>query len=165
MGDAAALKTMSASDDLAWERTQLDRHEFHLGEVFAMAGASLRHDYRGPLAGRRREGVPRVYVRSAKLEPGTTDVVASPRVVVEVLSPSTEAYDRGQQWEAYQQLPSLTDYLLVSASAARVEHFRRQPDGSWRYSVLGPGATLTLADGGAVSIDVVYAGAFELEAS
>lgn len=48
-------------------------------------------------------------------EPGTSDVLANPRVVVEVLSRSTEAHDRGQKWEAYQRIPSLSDYLLVTS--------------------------------------------------
>jgi hypothetical protein len=67
-------------------------------------------------------------------------------------------------WEAYQRRSSLTDYLLVSQTSARIEHFQREANGSWRYRVLGAEETLTLADGSAVSIDAVYEGAFDLDA-
>lgn len=55
---------------------------------------------------------------------GTNDVVANPTVLVEVLSSSTEQYDRGLKWEGYQRIESLTDYVLVSQSEPRLEHFR-----------------------------------------
>lgn len=97
-------------------------------------------------------------------EPGTSDVLANPSVIVEVLSPSTEAHDRGDKWEAYQRLASLTDYLLVAQMSARVEHYQRETDGSWRYRVLEPGDTVMLANGARLTIDAVYEGAFELDA-
>jgi Uma2 family endonuclease len=68
----------------------------------------------------RQEGERYVYADvvvaggGARMEAGTTDVLANPEIIVEVLSWSTEAYDRGDKWESYQRLPSLTDYLLVS---------------------------------------------------
>jgi Uma2 family endonuclease len=55
----------------------------------------------------------------------------NPTVLVEVLSESTEAYDRGKKFEHYRQIPSLHEYLLVSQTEPRVEHFTRQPDGRW----------------------------------
>ena len=69
-----------------------------------------------------------------------------------------------RKWEAYQRLVSLTDYVLVAQTSVRVEHYRREADGSWRYRVLEAGDTLTLANGATVSIDAVYEGAFELAA-
>ena len=99
-----------------------------------------------------------------KTETGTSDVLANPRILVEVLSQSTETYDRGKKWEAYQRLVSLTDYVLVAQTSVRVEHYRREADGSWRYRVLEAGDTLTLENGATVSIDAVYEGAFELAA-
>jgi Uma2 family endonuclease len=101
---------------------------------------------------------------AVKTEPGTTDVLANPRIVVEVLSRSTEAYDRGEKWEAYQGLASLTDYLLVAQGSVRVEHYRREADGSWRYRLHGAGDTVTLTNGATLSIDAVYEGAFDLAA-
>jgi len=81
-----------------------------------------------------------------------------------VLSCSTEAYDRGEKWEAYQGLASLTDYLLVAQGSVRVEHYCREADGSWRYRQHGTGDTVTLTNGATLLIDAVYEGAFELAA-
>jgi hypothetical protein len=54
-------------------------------------------------------------------------------VIIEVLSPSTEGYDCGERWACYQQLASLTDYLLVSQEQAQVEYYLLEADGTWRY--------------------------------
>lgn len=191
MGDAATISEMSPADYLVWERTQPAKHEYHLGEVFAMAGGSPRHNFlSGGMVGELRAalrgkgchvltsdqriaaepGRRYVYADSVavcgpmKTEPGTTDVLANPRILVEVLSRSTETYDRGDKWEAYQRLPSLTDYLLVAQASVRVEHYQREAEGSWRYRVLGAGDTVTLSNGATLSVDAVYEGAFELAA-
>ena len=57
--------------------------------------------------------------------------MTNPRLIVEVLSPSTEAYDRGDKFDRYRQLESLEEYVLVSVEARRVETFFRQADGVW----------------------------------
>lgn len=81
------------------------------------------------------------------------DVVLNPKVILEVLSQSTEAFDRGEKFTRLQAWnPSLTDYLLVAQDHAQVEHFTRQPDGTWSYrlttgrdsSVLIPSIQCTL---------------------
>ena len=65
------------------------------------------------------------------------DVLLNPAVIIEVLSPSTEAFDRGEQWWRYQTwLPSLTDYLLVAQSMPLIERYLRQPSGGWFYSLV-----------------------------
>jgi Uma2 family endonuclease len=65
------------------------------------------------------------------------DVLVNPNVIIEVLSPATEAFDRGEKWARYQTwLPELTDYLLVSQSKPRVEHFHRRTGGEWLYSLV-----------------------------
>lgn len=92
-----------------------------------------------------------------------SDVLVNPTVVVEVPSPTTESYDRGTKWKAYQGLSSLSDYLLVAQDSPRVEHYQREADGSWRYRVLGPGDAIRLALGATLEIDSIYRGAFELE--
>jgi Uma2 family endonuclease len=180
---------MSAAEYLAWERNQPDKHEYHLGEVFAMAGGSPRHNFlAGAMVAELRAAVrgkgchvltsdqrisaeqDRRYVYADSvvvcgpmtLEPGTADVLANPRMIVEVLSRSTATHDRGEKWEAYQRLASLTDYLLVAQGSVRVEHYQREADGSWRYRVLEAGDTATLGNGATFSIDAVYEGAFEL---
>jgi Uma2 family endonuclease len=182
---------MSAAEYLRWEREQASKHEYHRGEVFLMAGGSPRHNYlasaigaelRASLRGKgchvlssdqriaAEPGERYVYADavvvcgSVEMEVGGNDVLANPSVVVEVLSKGTETYDRGVKWEAYQQRGSLTDYVLVAQRSVRVEHFQREPDGTWRYRVLGPGDALMLANGATVAIDVVYGDAFDLPA-
>ena len=61
------------------------------------------------------------------------DVLINPRVVIEVLSPTTERYDRGKKFIRYQQNQSLTDYVLVAQAYPSVEHYARQANGSWVY--------------------------------
>src|SRR5215210_4014875 len=65
------------------------------------------------------------------------DVLLNPAVVIEVLSPATEAFDRGEKWARYQTwLPELTDYLLVSQTKPRIDHFHRRAGGEWVYSLV-----------------------------
>lgn len=61
------------------------------------------------------------------------DVIINPQVIIEVLSPSTERYDRGEKFARYQQNAALTDYLLVAQRYPSLEHYHRQTDGSWKY--------------------------------
>lgn len=191
MGHAAALQPLTVAEYLEWERAQPEKHEYHLGEVFAMAGGSPRHNFlsgavvaelRAALRGKgchvfisdqrisAREGERYVYADAvvacggARMEAQTSDVLANPKVIVEVLSRSTEAYDRGDKWESYQRLPSLTDYLLVSQGARQIEHFQRESGGSWRYRLLEAGGVLTLTDGATLTIDAIYEDAFDLAA-
>ena len=189
MSHVAITQRMSAAEYLAWERLQRDKHEYHFGEILAMSGGSPRHNFlsgaliavlTAALRGRRchvltsaqrvsaKEGERYVYADvvvacgGVRLEPGTTDVLANPSIGVEVISPSTERYDRGEKWDAYQRLPSLTDYLLVSQTVERIEHYQRESDGSWRYRQLERGETVTLANGATFTTDAVFEGAFEL---
>jgi Uma2 family endonuclease len=65
------------------------------------------------------------------------DVLLSPAVIIELLSPTTEAFDRGEKWSRYQTwLPELSDYILVSQSKPQLEHFHRQSSGKWLYSLV-----------------------------
>lgn len=186
MTSSAQLPRMTVEAFLAWEREQVDRHEFHDGAVFAMAGGSPRHNalvaaLLGELRGALRDGPCRalssdqrvalageryVYPDGAvvcgppQLEHG--DVLTNPTAIFEVLSSGTEAYDRGNKWEGYRRLPSLDDYLLVSQQVARIEQFQRQGDGTWRYSVAESGDQVTLCSGAVIDIDAVYAGTFDL---
>lgn len=82
--------------------------------------------------------------------PGTFDgarppKLLTPAVALEVLSPSTEAYDRGEKFDAYQTIPTLTDYVLVHQDRVRAEHFARQGPNQWLLTVLeGAAASLRL---------------------
>lgn len=91
----------------------------------------------------------------ARFEPpirpgGKRTVLLTPAVIVEVLSDSTEATDRGEKLDGYRTIPSLTDYLLFSQDGPEVEHHRREPGGEWeRIPLSGPEAVATLTAGGA----------------
>lgn len=190
MTSTATAAPMSAAQYLEWERAHADKHEFHDGEVFAMAGGSPRHnllssavaaelrvatrplgfhvlssDQRIAAPPQRRYVYADAVVVCGKLEtePNAPDVLLNPGVIVEVLSSSTEAHDRGIKWAAYQRLASLTDYLMLAQAQVHIEHYRREADG-WHYQVLGAGDVIVLANGAKVNVDAIYAGAFELEA-
>jgi Uma2 family endonuclease len=95
-------------------------------------------------------------------QPGTHDVITNPSILIEVLSSSTEEYDRGLKWTGYQRIGSLTDYLLVAQAEVRIEHYRRNADGSWTFRAAGPGEQIALTGGGAIAVDAIYAGVFDL---
>lgn len=152
---------MQAEEYLAFDRAAEGKHELWDGEVFAMSGASLAHNrivrnllrhLGNPLEGMGCEVLPsdmRVRIEPAgragsryvypdvtivcgppHLE-GEADVLRNPNLVVEVLSPSTEAFDRGEKFVGYRSLPSVHEVVLVSQDARRVECYTRQLDGSW----------------------------------
>ncbi len=137
------------------------RNEFVGGEIIAMAGASEVHttitlnigaEFRAHLKG----GPCRAYTSDLRLKceetglyaypdvmvvcngpefaDGRTDTIRNPSVIVEVLSPSTEAFDRGKKFANYRTLPSLREYILVSQNEARVEQYKRKGDGFWLFS-------------------------------
>ncbi|MEO8397568.1 MAG: Uma2 family endonuclease, partial [Chloroflexota bacterium] len=62
------------------------------------------------------------------------DTLLNPTVIIEVLSPSTEIYDRGKKFQYYRELDSLQEYVLISQDQARIECYLRQPDGKWLFS-------------------------------
>jgi Uma2 family endonuclease len=179
---------LTAAEYLAWERAQLDRHEFFDGEVLPRPLESPRHyvlcvrmsvalqamlheracvaftsEQLLGLDGGAHYAYPdaTVVCGGIELADGAGDVLANPTLLVEVLSASTERHDRGRKWLSYQQLPSLTDYLLVSQSEPRIEHYRRVGRW-WSYRSSGPGSRLELADAGSLSVDAIFAGALEL---
>lgn len=182
---ATASPRMSPAEYLAWEREQPSKHQYLNGEVFAMSGGSFRHNHLSAnVVAHLATPSCRVFTSDQKVfipsttnyvypdatvvcgalqaQAGTNDVLENPRVVVEVLSKSTEKHDRGDKWEDYQSIASLTDYVIVAQRAARIEHFTRQADGAWTYRVAGPGERLTLSTGAALVVDEIYSGAFEL---
>jgi Uma2 family endonuclease len=163
MGLAQAKQLLTPEEYLRRERDSLDKHEFYHGEVFAMAGASPEHSLITANVirefGNRLKGSPcRVYDSNLRIRiPRTSlysypdasvvcrptefdpldarrETILNPTVLIEVLSPSTEAYDRGTKFENYQQIDALREYVLVSQMAPRVEIYLRQPDGTWLYA-------------------------------
>jgi Uma2 family endonuclease len=146
---------------LALERQAEYKSEFLDGEIFAMAGARREHNLivsnvlaslHGQLRGRPCETYPsdmRVKVAATGLctypdvvvvcgeprfEDENGDTLLNPTLLVEVLSRTTEAYDRGEKFAHYRLLESLAEYVLIAQDRCRVERFTRQPDGQWLLS-------------------------------
>lgn len=178
---------MTAKDYLEVERSANFKSEFFHGEMFAMAGASRDHNrVKENLVGElftRLKGGPcqtyssdqRVLVEATGLYtypdililcgPGTNDLADSntltnPTAIIEVLSPSSERYDRGTKFRNYQKIPSLTEYILVAQDEAVCERFVRQPDESWALvSFVGLAATLAFTSVPArIPLADIYAG-------
>ena len=151
-------RQLTEAEYLEIERAAEFKNEFFQGEMFAMAGGTPQHSLIGTnLArelGNRLGGGNCVAYNAAlrlkieatglytypdlsvicgplQLAAGTDDTVVNPTVLVEVLSDSTEAYDRGRKFEHYRRIPTLQEYLLVSQKAPRIEQFIRQADGRW----------------------------------
>ena len=168
---------------LAFERDSEMKHEFADGEIYAMAGGSLRHsalasrisaalesarpsdciafqsDMRLRVLATGRATYPdaSMVCGPIQLDPadpsGTT--ITNPTLLVEVLSPSTEEVDRGSKLEDYQRIPSLQEYVLVSQHP-RVEIYRRLSSGSWEYREVREGVA-TLASGARPDLLTLYA--------
>ena len=147
---------MTTEEFIAWEDQQPDKHEFVAGEVFAMGGARRIHvavtlNVAAKLKEHLRGGPCRAFMADMKLEVKTAEAVfypdvlvtchpddlkadlamRHPKVIIEVLSESTAAYDRGDKFAAYRQLESLQEYALIDPDARRVEVFRRMESGDW----------------------------------
>lgn len=154
MGLPLAQTRFDRADYLTWEAQQAGKNEYLAGEVFAMVGARQDHVVVAlALAARFREHLRgtrcRAYTSDMKLEVVEADAVfypdvmvscdeadrqrpvalQAPLLIVEVLSDSTAAYDRGAKFAAYRRLTSLQEYLLVDIEARRLELFRREPVG------------------------------------
>lgn len=150
---------------LAIERSNSEqRSEYLAGEIFAMGGASERHDLIVTniviQLGIQFRGRPcKVYSSDmrvkvsptglytypdlvalcgeAKFDDDQKDTLINPTVIIEVLSKSTEGYDRGEKFEHYRKIASLAEYLLVSQDKLHVDHYVRQSDNQWLLSEAG----------------------------
>jgi Uma2 family endonuclease len=188
MNEPAEKIPLTPEAYLAWERQQLEKHEYFEGEVFAMAGASREHNLIvvnvvGELRNLLRKGTCEVYPSDLRVHVPLTglytypdasvvcgrpeltdeqgDTLLNPSVLIEVLSPSSEGYDRGKKFEQYRSIASLRDYLLVSSESAHVEHYARQPDGSWLLRDARAGGRVSLSVGCTLEVDEVYLKVFE----
>ena len=152
-----AVKTsMDRAGFLDWEATQTEKHEYWHGEVFAMVGARQVHvivslNVATLLKNHLRGTGCRVFIADMQLEVEAADavfypdvfvsceaadlaadrVLHHPKVVIEVLSDSTAAYDRGAKFAAYRKLDSLQEYVLIDPDQSTVEIFRRIEGGDW----------------------------------
>ena len=152
-------KRYTPQEYLELERKAETKSEYYRGEIFAMSGASRVHNL---LAGNlfaliwsQLRGRPCVVFSSdmrvkvdwsglytypdlsalcgePEFDDEQLDTLLNPNLLIEVLSPSTEDYDRGGKFELYRQIPSLQDYVVVAQDRVFVEHHTRSDDGSWR---------------------------------
>jgi Uma2 family endonuclease len=180
----ARKQTMTYAEYFAFEEKTPERHEFLNGEVFAMGGGTIEHArliasvsvvlgnalrerpcsvYTAELRIRiRATGLttyPDVSVVCGKPEKDSEDpcAIVNPTLVVEVLSDSTEAYDRGEKAAHYRHLPSLREYVLVSQHRPHIEVHRRNDTGRWELYESESGDMVELASVGcSIAVDEVY---------
>lgn len=153
MSSLGARTLYTPEEYLFMERKATLKSEYLSGEILAMSGASLSHtritldiaiELDNQLRGKECEVVTNdmrvkttpmvayfypdviVFCGEPELEDDTFDTLLNPVVIIEVLSPSTEVYDKGEKFEYYQQIPSLKEYILVSQDKIHVEHYQFQ---------------------------------------
>lgn len=160
----AAIEPRFYSKDeyLADEERAPYKSEYVNGEIFAMAGGSLKHsmicfnlirqigeaimqkdciglesNVKVEIQRGKKYFYPDLMVVCGKVDfaPKRTDTITNPMVIVEVLSPATEAFDRNKKFAAYRTLPSLREYVLVYQDEPQIETFFREDAKTWRYSV------------------------------
>lgn len=157
MATAISTARVSAEEYLIYERAALEKHEYFNGRIWQVPPASLAHcTITGNLAGepgnRLRIRSHRVYLSQMRLRCPSglftypdvivgdgrpefadehRDILSNPLILIEVLPPSTEAYDRGKKFDHYMTIESLKEYVLVSQDRSSISHFERQEDGHW----------------------------------
>ncbi|MBI5504503.1 MAG: Uma2 family endonuclease [Deltaproteobacteria bacterium] len=156
-----AARRCTTDEYLALERSHPERHQYLAGEMFAMGGASERHNLvvmnaAGELRTQLKGRPCRTYANDMRVKVAPTglytypdivvvcggprfddeqrDTLVNPSVLIEVVSPSTEAYDRGEKFAHYRRLESLAEYVLIAQDAVHVEHYLRQSDNQWLLS-------------------------------
>jgi len=155
-------REITSEEYLELERTSEDRHEYFNGEIFAMVGAKPEHnlintnivselrssfvtdsstcrvypsDQRVKIEAIEKFTYPDISIACGDIR-FTDDSIPSllnPLVIIEILSDSTEAYDRGIKFRHYRLIPSLQEYVLVSQTHCQVERYVSSEDGSWNY--------------------------------
>ncbi len=162
MSTLTAQTHLTPEEYLTWERKQPFKNEYHNGQIIAMSGASRSHnritvDITIQLGNQLMDSECEVFANEMRVrtspeisyfypdvivvcgeprfEDDTFDTLLNPIVVVEVLSPSTAAYDRGEKFEYYKQLASLQEYILISQDRVRVESYQRQGT-RWLHNTL-----------------------------
>jgi Uma2 family endonuclease len=158
---------------LKMERASQEKHEYFAGEIFAMTGASENHNMivfniSGLLHAQLRKSACRAYASDMRLKTPPPvlytypdiavvcnkpvfdddehlDTLLNPTLIIEVLSPSTENYDRGTKFLHYRTIESLREYVLIAQDSYRIERFLRQPDNQWLLvDLVGKDAILEL---------------------
>jgi Uma2 family endonuclease len=184
MSSRLPVGRMSHADYAAAELAADSRHEYLRGEIYDMASGTLEHAALAAALAREigvaLQGRPcRAFSSDARVRIEATDMTTypdlsvvcgelqsspadsrsmlNPTVICEVLSDSTEAYDRGAKASHYRHIPSLKEYVLVSQSEHRVEVQRRNAAGHWEIHEFGPGEHAVLESlGVSISLDALY---------
>jgi Uma2 family endonuclease len=188
MGNAAENLVLTAAEFLAWETLQAERHEFLNGEVFAMAGAEDRHvtvalnvalalrqhlsgtpcrtfmsDMRLHVAAANAYFYPDVMVTCSAADAASPMNKAEPLLLVEVLSASTAAYDRGEKFAQYRRIATLQEYMLVDIDTRTTDLYCKGADGLW---VLHPFEAAQVVHLASVNLDITAQALFaEVEAA
>lgn len=170
MGRALARQPLTAAEFLAWDAHEPLRHEYFRGEVFLMAGGedrnatvqgniymALRHHLRGSpcrtylsdvklhIAAADGYFYPDVMVTCSAADAADRLIKREPTLVIEVLSPSTAAHDRGDTFAAYRLAPSLQEYALIDIDRRCCDVFCKRDDGLWVLHPFGPSQGLALS--------------------
>lgn len=153
-----AIKYVTAAEYLEMERTAVDKHEYYQGEIFTMPGATVKHntiqmnftgeirtflkgkpckvfgsDLRVHIPSKDLYTYPDAVIVCGNLEllDEELDTLLNPLVIVEVLSKSTQSYDRGDKFMLYRAIPSLKEYIMINSESVGVEHYTKQDNGTW----------------------------------
>ena len=170
MGHAVLKPKMTGDEYLAWEAEQTEKHDFVNGEVYAMAGAERGHvttagnvymalrqhktgspcrTYIADMKVQAQQGdqyfYPDVVVTCSAADRSSPLVVREPTLIVEVLSPSTAAYDRGEKFAHYRSIASLKEVAFIDTHSRRTDVLRRGADGLWVLHPFNAGQAVTLA--------------------
>ncbi len=181
------LRKMSVAEFLAWEEHQPERHELYLGETFAMVGGTARHNrvilnlasrigdhldgtpcqvFAENMKVQIAEGVlyPDVMVTCGKADAGDEQTVTDPKLIIEVLSPSTKGYDKRDKFILYRSLASLREYALIDPAKRQVEVFTLAEAGTWSLTDQTAADTLTLTSiDCTLPMDLVFKGVASVE--
>jgi Uma2 family endonuclease len=162
------LQKLTMAEFLDWENGQPERHEFYRGETYAMVGATLRHNrvilnlasrigdhldgtpcqvFAESVKAELAEGYlyPDVMVTCGKAQAGDEQTITDPRLIIEVLSPSTTGYDKRDKFILYRTLASLREYVLIDPAKRQVEVFTLAQAGAWLLTDQTQADELTLA--------------------
>ena len=156
--NAEPILKYTAEEYLELEETSLEKNEFYKGEIFAMAGASIPHNQIVAnslieIGAYLKDKKCRIFPSDLKIHAFTNslftypdlsivcgkietllnkkDIVTNPTVLIEVLSETTQDYDRGAKFKLYRDIESLKEYILISSLETLVEKYDKQTDGSW----------------------------------
>ena len=180
---AYGKKKLTVEEYLRWEKESVEKNEYYRGEIFAMAGAGARHniiavnmlreislalkgkpcrpygsDLRVHIPENTLFTYPDISIICGDIIPSKedTDTAILPAVIIEILSPSTKQYDRGEKFKLYREIPSLKEYIMVDAESIFIESFSINSSSHWELTeykntegslpILSVGLLLAIAD-------------------